>query len=128
MQKIVKTDVGTLHYDMKESKDNPCLNCGVCCSHFRISFYFGETDTFCDNGVPESMVSYLTPKLCCMKGTEAGNQRCIALIGELLTPNIKCSIYENRPSPCREFRVIQEDGSLNPKCIELRDKYKKVDI
>ncbi|MEG6657786.1 YkgJ family cysteine cluster protein, partial [Pseudomonas aeruginosa] len=24
------------------STDNPCLTCGACCAHFRVSFYWGE--------------------------------------------------------------------------------------
>lgn len=23
---------------------NPCLDCGICCTHFRISFYWAEAD------------------------------------------------------------------------------------
>ncbi|MPQ71936.1 YkgJ family cysteine cluster protein, partial [Pseudomonas sp. MWU12-2323] len=24
------------------SEVSPCLNCGACCSHFRVSFFWGE--------------------------------------------------------------------------------------
>ena len=50
-----------------------------------------------------------------MKGTESGHDRCIALQTDGL-----CSIYEHRPSVCREFPVFMENGSLNPECVRLR--------
>jgi Fe-S-cluster containining protein len=56
----------------------------------------------------------------CMKGTEQGGQRCVALRGELGQPGIHCSIYEHRPSPCREFPTWMEDGTPNPDCQRLR--------
>jgi hypothetical protein len=24
--------------------DNPCVSCGACCAHFRVSFYWAEAD------------------------------------------------------------------------------------
>jgi Fe-S-cluster containining protein len=75
--------------------DNPCSGCNACCRHFRVSFYQGELD--------------------CQPGTESGYDRCIALQADGL-----CSIYEHRPSVCREFPVFMEDGSLNPECVRLR--------
>jgi hypothetical protein len=57
-----------------------------------------------------------------MNGTEKGNNngqgRCTAL-----QDNNRCSIYEDRPSPCREYAAYTEDGSLNPKCVQLRMQY-----
>lgn len=55
-----------------------------------------------------------------MKGTEMGGGRCISLRGELGRPGIHCAIYENRPTPCREFDIWQPDGSPNPDCQRLR--------
>lgn len=55
----------------------------------------------------------------CMKGSNQLPRRCAALAG---TPGdrVFCTIYEQRPTPCREFPVYFEDGSPNPKCDELR--------
>ena len=61
----------------------------------------------------------ISPHLVCMKGTEQGGHHCIALEYAPQT-GYRCSIYENRPSPCREFNPRNEDGSANLKCNELR--------
>ena len=55
-----------------------------------------------------------------MKGTEMGGGRCISLRGELGKPGIHCAIYENRPTPCREFDIWLPDGTPNPDCQRLR--------
>ena len=99
-----------------------CNDCGACCKHFRVSFYQGELDTFPGGRVPAELTQPVTPFLVCMNGTEKGNNngqgRCTALQN-----NNRCSIYEDRPSPCREYAAYTEDGSLNPKCVQLRMQY-----
>lgn len=99
---------------------NPCLSCGACCAHFRVSFYFGEADPGLDGQVPPELVTQISPSRVCMRGTEQGHGRCVALLGELGQPGIHCAIYELRPTPCREFEVWQSDGSPNPDCQRLR--------
>ena len=54
-----------------------------------------------------------------MKGTETGKGKCIALTGKVGI-KVGCSIYENRPTPCREFNVWDNKGNPNPRCQELR--------
>lgn len=107
------TEDGRVYYDMT-GMDNPCFGCGACCQHFRISFYHGELDSQPGGYVPADMTVQLTPFRACMKGTEAGG-RCIAL-----QDDTRCSIYEQRPSVCREFPVYMPDGTMNPKCMALR--------
>ena len=106
--------------DMPDSSDNPCLNCGSCCSHFRVSFYHGEMDLNIGGFVPSNMVSKVNEHFVCMSGTENGG-RCVAMTGKI-GQNIGCSIYKNRPSTCREFEVWDKNGVPNPKCQELRIK------
>lgn len=98
---------------------NPCLDCGVCCTHFRISFYWGETDAAPGGFVPAALTEKLTPHLSCMRGSNQLPRRCVALAGELGVA-VACSIYESRPTPCREFPVYLDGGLPNPKCDELR--------
>lgn len=98
---------------------NPCLDCGICCTHFRISFYWGEGDDAPGGFVPAGMTEQLTPHLRCMKGSNELPRRCSALGGEV-GKQVFCTIYENRPTPCREFPTHFEDGTPNPKCDELR--------
>jgi uncharacterized protein len=106
--------------DMADDGANPCLSCGACCQYFRVSMYMGEM-AGAGGTVPDELVSRVNPYIVCMKGTEAGYGRCIALRGEVGKPGIHCAIYAQRPSPCREFRVWGDDGSPNPDCQRLRD-------
>lgn len=117
MLKLIQED-GRVFIDMPDDLTNPCLNCGACCAHFRVSFYSGESDALPGGVVPDAMLSTLTPFRACMKGTEQGG-RCSALTGEI-GKSIGCSIYANRPSPCREFPVWEEDGTPNEACQRLR--------
>lgn len=55
---------------------NPCLDCGACCSHFRVSFYIGELAGENGGQVPLDLVTQMSPLRACMKGTEMGGGRC----------------------------------------------------
>ncbi|WP_459616993.1 YkgJ family cysteine cluster protein [Bordetella sp. 2513F-2] len=99
---------------------NPCLSCGACCAHFRVSFYCGEIAGPDGGTVPGELVTQVGPLRACMRGTELGSGRCVALRGELGQPGIHCAIYAQRPTPCREFDVWEADGSVNPDCQRLR--------
>lgn len=101
-------------HDMAGSGD-PCVGCGCCCKFFRVSFYHGELDTQPGGYVPAALTTAITPFRVCMKGTESGEGRCISLQADN-----RCSIYEKRPSVCREFPALLEDGSLNPECVRLK--------
>jgi uncharacterized protein len=108
------TEDGRIHYDMAET-GNPCFGCGVCCRHYRVSFYHGELDTQPGGQVPADMAVQITPFRACMKGSETGGGRCIAL-----QDDNRCAIYAQRPSVCREFPAYMQDGSMNPECLRLR--------
>jgi len=98
-------------------EQDPCRGCGVCCSYFRVSFFFGELDCEPGGTVPADMTVQAGPFLACMKGTEHGNGRCIALTAEN-----RCAIYQKRPSSCRDFPALV-NGARNPKCIALRRRF-----
>jgi uncharacterized protein len=102
--------------------DNPCFACGGCCSSFRVSFYHGEIAGMPFGWVPEQQVEKLNESRACMKGTNQKMPRCVALSG---TPGeqVACTIYEQRPSPCREFDAWDESGQPNPRCQTLRAAY-----
>lgn len=102
---------------------NPCRSCGACCAHFRVSFYFGELQGQPGGWVPVKMTSKVNDFRVAMKGTESGNGRCAALRGTIGSADISCSIYANRPSPCREFEAWQADGAPNPDCQRLRAQH-----
>lgn len=115
-QVAIAMEDGRVFYDLS-GPDNPCLSCGACCRHFRVSFYYGELDTQPGGTVPADMTKQVSPFRACMKGTEHGG-RCIAL-GE----DGHCDIYANRPSVCREFPVFMPDGTMNADCLRLRAIY-----
>lgn len=119
MKRVILDD-GREWIDMPDIGFNPCLNCGACCSHFRVSFYHGEMDINPMGFVPSEMTVKINDHFACMSGTEHGG-KCNAMIGEVGSI-ISCTIYENRPSPCREFEVWDKNGVPNVKCQELRMK------
>lgn len=100
---------------------NPCMTCGACCAYFRVSFYWAEAD---DAGgqVPTRLTEPVSPFLRCMGGTNQRNSRCVALEGNP-GKQVRCGIYENRPSPCREFAMSGENGIANDACNRARAKY-----
>lgn len=103
------------------SEINPCMTCGACCAYFRVSFYWAEAD---DAGgpVPAPLTEPVTPLLRCMTGTNQRQVRCAALSGEI-GGSVSCTIYANRPSPCREFAMSGENGEPNEACNRARARY-----
>ena len=101
------------------AEDNPCTSCGLCCSNFRVSFYHGEVEDMPFGFVPADKVEKLNDFRACMKGTSQKNPRCIALSGTL-GKQVACTIYEQRPTPCREFDVWEAGGAVNERCQSLR--------
>ena len=97
---------------------NPCFECGQCCQYFRVSFYHAEIEGSGVGRVPLSYTTKINSHYACMKGTESGKGKCIALVHSE-QKGYRCSIYDSRPSPCREFELY-ENGKPNSKCNELR--------
>lgn len=100
------------------SEASPCLNCGACCSHFRVSFFWGECAS-AGGTVPDELVSSISPSRVAMLGTDCKSVRCTALEGDVGT-GTRCSIYEQRSSTCREFEASWTDGLHNPDCDAAR--------
>ena len=98
---------------------NPCFECGMCCQYFRVSFYHGEIAGNGAGTVPAELTTKLTDHMVCMKGTEKGDAPCIAL-RYTSEEGYRCSIYEERSSTCRDFNVLNEDGTPNPECQKLQ--------
>ncbi len=113
---------GRVFYDMADH-DNPCFGCGLCCRHYRVSFYFGELDSQPGGIVPADLTVAVPPFRACMKGTEHGQGRCVAQ-----QDDGRCSIYAQRPSVCREFPAFLDDGQINPECLRLQALYKPLPI
>ena len=90
---------------------NPCQQCGACCAMYRVSFYWAEAADFA-----ESLVEQISPVRACMRGTNQAAPRCNALTGHV-GESVSCSIYAQRPSPCREV----EPG--DDKCVRARARH-----
>jgi Fe-S-cluster containining protein len=84
-----------------------CTACGACCARFRVDFDRAERDDAPGGFVPAGLADALNPRLCRMSGTDRLPPRCAALAGSLGV-QVRCGIYAQRPSPCREF----EAGSM----------------
>ena len=107
------------------TKDHPCIHCGACCAAFRVAFYWREAELDESTlAVPQDLWIELTENYRAMKGTsQIKDPKCIALKG-IIGTGATCSIYSNRPSPCRDFKASYEDGIKNERCDEARFKHK----
>jgi Fe-S-cluster containining protein len=102
---------------------NPCLSCGACCAFYRASFYWSEAEDHIAGGVPLKMTKKLNDFRRVMIGTEGTAPRCIALLGDI-GRSVRCSIYERRPSVCREFETSWQKNTPNPRCDKARLAWK----
>ena len=98
---------------------SPCLACGACCACFRVSFHWSETERFLGGVTPPEHTIKVTPHLVAMRGTSQHIPRCTALAG-VIGEAVSCAIYEQRPSPCREFRPSWVDGVHSQRCDQAR--------
>lgn len=102
---------------------HPCVACGACCASFRVAFYWIESESNSEYRVPSNLVEDLDLRQRCMKGTNSKHHpKCIALKGKV-GKQAYCSIYENRPTPCRAFSASYEAGVHQPRCDEARAKH-----
>lgn len=98
---------------------NPCLRCGACCAHYRVSFYWSEADPRAGGAVPAELTEPITPHRSAMRGTLTAPVRCTGLDGEV-GGAVRCTIYDRRPSPCREVEPWDENGEPDEKCSKAR--------
>lgn len=89
---------------------NTCQQCGACCAHFRVSFYWAEAQHL---GLPDEAVSQVNRTMVCMAGTGGWPPRCHALVGHVGVA-VTCTRYAQRPSPCREMQPGDD------KCLRAR--------
>jgi len=90
-----------------------CQRCGACCATYRVSFYWADGETW---QTPAGMTERVAPLYSCMVGTSRASPRCIALagtVGKVAT----CTIYDQRPPPCREVQPGDE------RCLKARARH-----
>ena len=101
---------------------HPCLACGACCAHYRVSLHWSEADPALGGMTPVELTEPCGPHLLAMRGTWQARPHCVALIGEVGQAG-GCSIYAQRPSPCRELKAAWEDGTPSPQCDRARQAH-----
>ncbi len=87
-----------------------CQSCGACCATFRVDFHPAELagGAFAwGQGVLPALTVPVTTVIVRMSGSDATEPRCIALAGEV-GKAVACTIYDTRPSPCREFDTTDD--------------------
>ncbi len=100
---------------------DPCLNCGACCASLCVSFHRSQLAS--EGGyVPDALACPETASTWRMRGTDASPPRCVALVGDV-GKDARCSIYTNRPDPCREFAPHGVFGISNVACNRVRGRH-----
>jgi Fe-S-cluster containining protein len=78
-----------------------CTTCGACCAAYRVQFSVYELDE-AGGTVPVSLTEPVNGATSRMRGTGEVPIRCVALTGSV-GESVGCSIYLQRPAPCREL-------------------------
>ena len=107
------------HHLPRRTMRHPCLSCGACCAHFRISFHWSEADPDLDGVVPIELTEPLRRHERVMRGTSQEAPRCVALDAEIGVRS-RCSIHPVRPSVCRAVDASWEFGVPSPQCDKAR--------
>lgn len=101
---------------------NPCKRCGACCAVWKVCFPAVEADTGKTGRVPVELTVPVSETRLAMRGTELQQRRCCALEGQI-GHWVSCSIYQFRPTACREFKASWEMGVSNHSCDRARTIY-----
>lgn len=96
---------------------HPCQKCGACCAIFRVGFLRSEISVW---QVPTTAIAETGGDIVNLKGTDKTHRpACTSLKGKV-GQKVECSIYQNRPSPCRNFKASYEDGYHQERCDSAR--------
>ena len=99
---------------------HPCLSCGACCAHFRVSLHWSETDPALGGRVPVELTVPLRSHEVAMRGTAGGaTPRCVALDADI-GRHSRCSIHPLRPQACRDVAASWESGAPSRQCDAAR--------
>lgn len=107
-------------------REDHCTRCGACCAAFRVDFHCSELAgggaSLGADGVPAALTVPVVGTLVRMRGTDESAPRCIALAGEI-GRSVRCTIYSERPSPCREFAPYAALGIGEDACDRARARH-----
>ena len=99
-----------------------CLSCGACCAAFRVDFHCADLSSAPGSGVPLALTVPMTATLVRMRGTDEAPPRCVALEGEI-GQQVRCTIYDVRPGPCRDFAPYAPLGIGDDACDRARRRH-----
>lgn len=89
---------------------------------YRVAFHWSETEPALGGVTPASLTERLDAHRVVMRGTHAEPLRCVALRG-IPGVAVHCTIYPQRPSPCRELEAAWETGRPSPQCDRARARH-----
>ena len=102
--------------------DSACTRCGACCAAFRVDFHRADLASGELSGVPPALTVALSATLRRMLGTDGAPPRCVALEGEV-GQAVRCTIYQQRPGPCRDFAPYAPLGIGDDACDRARRRH-----
>ena len=98
---------------------HPCLRCGACCAHFRVSLHWSEAAPELGGYVPLALTEPLRQHERVMRGTHQEQPRCIALEAQIGVHS-RCTIHPHRPAVCAELTASWETGQRSGQCDRAR--------
>ncbi|MBD9434531.1 YkgJ family cysteine cluster protein [Pseudoxanthomonas sp. PXM03] len=98
---------------------HPCLTCGACCAHFRVSFHWSEADPDQGGVVPIELTEPLRVHERVMRGTSQKHPHCVALDADIGRYS-RCTIHDRRPSVCALVPASLEFGKRSAQCDKAR--------
>lgn len=72
--------------------------------------------------MPAALSVPVIGRLVRMRGTDAAPPRCVALEGQV-GEAVRCTIYADRPSPCRDFAPYASLGMADEACARARRRH-----
>ncbi|MCX7150455.1 MAG: YkgJ family cysteine cluster protein [Rhodocyclales bacterium] len=102
-------------------KTRICTHCGACCATYLVTFSRQELDFESGGWVPAALANNdaILGRCAHMRGTHHHPRRCVALRGTIGV-DVSCAIYEQRPSPCRDFAQEADVGHGDARCGDAR--------
>lgn len=95
------------------------MKCGACCVTYPVIFAPQELDSVPEGWVPAALTETVYSHCVHMAGTARHPRRCVALQGTIGV-EVSCTIYAQRPTPCREFAPAADAGHGDARCADAR--------
>ncbi|MBE2210511.1 MAG: YkgJ family cysteine cluster protein [Xanthomonadaceae bacterium] len=102
-----------------DASAHPCLRCGACCAHYRVSLHWSEAAPELGGQVPPELTEPLRQHERVMRGTSHGQPRCIALDAQIGVYS-RCTIHALRPAVCAALTASWEFGEASHQCDRAR--------